>query len=192
MYAGLPQQMVNSSTSGLTPQSRNGSRSPRPTSSSSQNLPQLAAQSNGPQSQSATEPLSKEQQSRFRVVLRLRPLLDNEKKSKRGKYLSAVEHRNMQSLQLQRPEKDTHIDFHYDRVLGLESDQQDSYEQIAQPVVDDVLNGYNGVIMAYGQTGSGKTHTIFGSKPQSELQYQQGIVPLSVDQIFTYVKSNPN
>ncbi len=36
--------------------------------------------------------------------------------------------------------------------------------QIAQPVVNDVLNGFNGVIMAYGQTGSGKTHTIFGSK----------------------------
>lgn len=34
--------------------------------------------------------------------------------------------------------------------------------------MNDVLNGFNGVIMAYGQTGSGKTHTIFGSKPSIE------------------------
>ena len=32
-------------------------------------------------------------------------------------------------------------------------------------MVQDVLSGFNGVVMAYGQTGSGKTHTIFGSKP---------------------------
>lgn len=38
------------------------------------------------------------------------------------------------------------------------------YDKIARPVVSDVLEGFNGVIMAYGQTGSGKTHTIFGSR----------------------------
>lgn len=46
-----------------------------------------------------------------------------------------------------------------------------AFKQLAQPVVTDVLNGFNGVIMAYGQTGSGKTHTIFGSKPSGELNY---------------------
>ena len=46
----------------------------------------------------------------------------------------------------------------------MDSSQDQSYAQIATPVVSDVLNGFNGVIMAYGQTGSGKTHTIFGSK----------------------------
>jgi len=46
-----------------------------------------------------------------------------------------------------------------------------AYRQLAYPVVNDVLSGFNGVIMAYGQTGSGKTHTIFGSKPNGELNY---------------------
>ena len=46
--------------------------------------------------------------------------------------------------------------------------------QIAQPVVNDVLNGFNGVIMAYGQTGSGKTHTIFGSKGDLNFQSDDG------------------
>lgn len=46
--------------------------------------------------------------------------------------------------------------------------------------------------MAYGQTGSGKTHTIFGSKPNGELNTSVGIVPRAVDKIFSYVKENPN
>ncbi|XP_071732972.1 kinesin-like protein KIN-UC isoform X3 [Rutidosis leptorrhynchoides] len=34
------------------------------------------------------------------------------------------------------------------------------YEAVAKPVVEGVLNGYNGTIMAYGQTGTGKTYTL--------------------------------
>jgi hypothetical protein len=45
--------------------------------------------------------------------------------------------------------------------------------------------------MAYGQTGSGKTHTIFGSQPVGELNYQSGIVPRAVQHIFDYIMENP-
>lgn len=58
-------------------------------------------------------------------------------------------------------------DYYFDHVLSENSQQSEAYEQISRPVVQDVLDGYNGVIMAYGQTGSGKTHTIFGSKPEA-------------------------
>lgn len=30
------------------------------------------------------------------------------------------------------------------------------------PIVQNVLEGYNGTIFAYGQTGTGKTHTMAG------------------------------
>lgn len=40
-----------------------------------------------------------------------------------------------------------------------------------RPVVDALLESYNGTIMAYGQTGSGKTHSLFGTTQQP------GIVP---------------
>lgn len=71
------------------------------------------------------------------------------------------------------------------------------------PVVQDVLDGFNGVVMAYGQTGSGKTHTIFGSRASLEHLYSRksgseglhpecGIVPRCVDHIFDYIKENPN
>ena len=59
----------------------------------------------------------------------------------------------------------------FDHCLTMDSDQETAYRSLAMPVVNDVLSGFNGVIMAYGQTGSGKTHTIFGSKPTGELTY---------------------
>ena len=93
----------------------------------------------------------------------------------------------------------------------MNSSQDQSFTQIAAPVVTDVLNGFNGVIMAYGQTGSGKTHTIFGSKgdlnnvgedprllgkgedkKMAGSKYQFGIVPRAVQNIFNYIEQNPN
>ena len=56
-------------------------------------------------------------------------------------------------------------DFYFDRVLAPGALQAETYDEVARPVVQDVIDGFNGVVMAYGQTGSGKTHTIFGSKP---------------------------
>jgi len=74
----------------------------------------------------------------------------------------------------------------------MDASQDLAYDSIAKPVTLDILNGFNGVLMAYGQTGSGKTHTIFGSKPAGELNYQSGIVPRAVHHIFDYIKQNPN
>ena len=33
---------------------------------------------------------------------------------------------------------------------------------IGQPMVENILSGYNSCIFAYGQTGSGKTYTMLG------------------------------
>jgi hypothetical protein len=41
-------------------------------------------------------------------------------------------------------------DFYFDSVLDTNSEQDTAYDQIAKPVVNDVLNGFNGVVMAYG------------------------------------------
>jgi len=41
--------------------------------------------------------------------------------------------------------------FEFDRILGGQITQDDSYNKIARKIVSDVLEGYNGTIMAYGQ-----------------------------------------
>jgi kinesin family protein 3/17 len=46
--------------------------------------------------------------------------------------------------------------FTFDYVFGPNSKQVDIYNLVARPIVDAVLEGYNGTIFAYGQTGTGK------------------------------------
>jgi Kinesin motor domain len=48
-------------------------------------------------------------------------------------------------------------EFKFDEVLRQQSTQGDVYAAAVEPVVADVLNGYNGTVMAYGQTGVLKT-----------------------------------
>ena len=101
------------------------------------------------------------------VIIRVRPFLMLEKtqggKKGRMQCVETYHPHDEKSLSLVRPGFDQR-DYRFDSVLEMESSQDMSFAQIAAPVVEDVLNGFNGVIMAYGQTGSGKTHTIFGSK----------------------------
>ncbi|KAK0592250.1 hypothetical protein LWI29_015750 [Acer saccharum] len=50
--------------------------------------------------------------------------------------------------------------YQFDEVFTETASQRRVYEVVAKPVVESVLNGYNGTIMAYGQTGTGKTYTV--------------------------------
>lgn len=50
--------------------------------------------------------------------------------------------------------------YEFDEVLTEFASQKRVYEVVARPVVESVLEGYNGTIMAYGQTGTGKTYTL--------------------------------
>lgn len=47
-------------------------------------------------------------------------------------------------------------------LLPHSSKQQELYDETFRPLVDSVLNGFNGTIFAYGQTGTGKTYTMEG------------------------------
>lgn len=42
-------------------------------------------------------------------------------------------------------------------VFGPDADQVMLYNDVARPILDQVLQGYNCTIFAYGQTGTGKT-----------------------------------
>ena len=55
------------------------------------------------------------------------------------------------------------------------------------PIINSVLEGFNGSIMAYGQTSSGKTHTMLG--PSIDDEENKGIIPRMVGGIFEKIES---
>jgi len=73
-------------------------------------------------------------------------------------------------------------DFVFDRVFGTDSRQEDVYMYAAQPIVQSIVEGYNGTVFAYGQTGSGKTHTMEG--PEHTDPELQGVIPRMIGTIF--------
>jgi len=74
------------------------------------------------------------------------------------------------------------ICFTFDVVMDSKMRQEEVYEVVGKPAVEDVLDGYNGTIFAYGQTGTGKTYTIFG--PDIHDEEMKGIIPRAVMDIF--------
>jgi len=74
------------------------------------------------------------------------------------------------------------IPFSYDYVFDMETIQSHVYDVTVKPIVDCVLEGYNGTILAYGQTSSGKTHTMFGEDLSNE--EERGVIPRMVKGFF--------
>ncbi len=59
------------------------------------------------------------------------------------------------------------------------------YQETASPIVDSVLEGYNGTIFCYGQTGTGKTFTMEGAKGDDK-----GIIPNAFDHVFRAIETS--
>ncbi|KAK3576776.1 hypothetical protein CHS0354_014591 [Potamilus streckersoni] len=77
--------------------------------------------------------------------------------------------------------------FRFQHVFDQNSEQDDIFDHVAKPVIDNVLQGYNGTIFAYGQTGSGKTFTITGG---AERYADRGIIPRTLSYIFEEFEQN--
>ncbi|CAL9753347.1 unnamed protein product [Musa acuminata subsp. burmannicoides] len=75
--------------------------------------------------------------------------------------------------------------YRFDEVFTESASQRRVYEAVAKPVVESVLDGYNGTVMAYGQTGTGKTYTVgrLGKDDPSE----RGIMVRALEDIFANI-----
>lgn len=53
------------------------------------------------------------------------------------------------------------------------------YKDLGQPLLENLLQGFNICLLAYGQTGSGKTHTMSGpvNATASTAHAERGIAP---------------
>ena len=56
-------------------------------------------------------------------------------------------------------------------------------------LVKNALGGINQTVFAYGQTSSGKTFTMRGY-PQAKEGQDLGLIPLSIKEIFDYIKED--
>ncbi|MBZ3891738.1 Centromere-associated protein E, partial [Sciurus carolinensis] len=76
--------------------------------------------------------------------------------------------------------------FNFDRVFNSSETTKNVYEEIAVPIINSAIQGYNGTIFAYGQTASGKTHTMMGSEDCL------GVIPRAIHDIFQKIKKFPD
>ncbi|KIZ06247.1 kinesin family member 3B [Monoraphidium neglectum] len=117
-----------------------------------------------------------------KVVVRCRPLNSQEKQDGRERVVDMdvragqVTLRNSKADGGEAPKM-----FTFDQVYDWDSNQKEIFEITARPIIDAVMDGYNGTIFAYGQTGTGKSFTMEGKDEPPELR---GIIPGAFNYIF--------
>nr|XP_043629069.1 kinesin-like protein KIN-UB [Erigeron canadensis] len=132
-----------------------------PSSSSSSSLLKSKQVSNVRRSSSAAtlKDFNQSVSGRVRVAVRLRPQ-NAEEMVADADFADCVELQpEFKRLKLRKNNWDSDT-YEFDEVLTESASQKRVYEVVAKPVVESVLDGYNGTVMAYGQTGTGKTFTL--------------------------------
>ena len=74
--------------------------------------------------------------------------------------------------------------FGFNGLIGTEATQDEVFETVARPVVDSVIEGFNGTVFAYGQTGSGKTFTLTGGVSSYN---ERGIIPRALSALYAHI-----
>lgn len=133
---------------------------------------------------------------RIRVAVRMRPPLEEEVLADGVKWrpaVSVVASRDGAVVRLEGGGERCR-EFAFDYAFPATSSQVDVFEQVAAPVIDEVLErGANGTIMAYGQTGTGKTFTLGLLERLGERCVESsGIVPRALERIFSGAGSPTN
>ncbi|XP_003389109.2 PREDICTED: kinesin-like protein KIF3A [Amphimedon queenslandica] len=131
---------------------------------------------------SVVSPKPPEETDNVRVAVRSRPLSQSERNNNHQSIVTVDQTRGEITIVLPDPKgmREPKKTFTFDSVFGADTTQADVYNETARPIVDAVLEGYNGTIFAYGQTGTGKTYTMAGeNNPET-----RGIIPNSFAHIF--------
>ncbi|KAK4295819.1 hypothetical protein Pmani_031640 [Petrolisthes manimaculis] len=125
-----------------------------------------------------------------KVVVRCRPMDEQETANGHKRVVEmdvdrgVVELRSIKSAVTDPPKT-----FTFDAVYDWNSKQQELYDETFRPLIDSVLNGFNGTIFAYGQTGTGKTYTMEGIREDPE---QRGVIPNSFEHVFSHIARSNN
>ncbi|XLR10658.1 hypothetical protein S83_038596, partial [Arachis hypogaea] len=104
----------------------------------------------------------KDSETNVQVLLRCRPLSDDEQKSNVPKVVTCNENKREVTVMQTLANKQIDRVFTFDKVFGPKAQQRSIYDQAIAPIVNEVLDGFNCTVFAYGQTGTGKTYTMEG------------------------------
>ena len=74
--------------------------------------------------------------------------------------------------------------FTFDSVYGTGATNEEIYHEDVSPLVDGILQGYNGCIFAYGQTSCGKTFSMQGTMFKGKRKCSCNFIP------FILIKKN--
>ncbi|XP_037522909.1 kinesin-like protein KIF19 isoform X2 [Rhipicephalus sanguineus] len=133
---------------------------------------------------------------RLLVALRVRPILPSEV----DKGLTCIAHKiDDKTVLLVDPQSSESSDksrngssqrkvvshrYTFDWTLDERSSQEEVYRQVGKPLVENLLQGFNGAVFAYGATGAGKTYTMVGTDKSP------GLMVRVFDDIFQFAKQN--
>ncbi|XP_004494989.1 kinesin-like protein KIN-5B [Cicer arietinum] len=134
---------------------------------------------------------SKDKETNVQVLLRCRPLSDDEQKSNVPKVVTCNEHKKEVVVTQTIANKQVDRVFNFDKVFGPKAQQRSIYDQAISPIVNEVLDGFNCTVFAYGQTGTGKTYTMEGGmrNKSGDLTAEAGVIPRAVRQIFDILEA---
>uniref|UniRef100_A0A4W6BQG0 Kinesin-like protein n=1 Tax=Lates calcarifer TaxID=8187 RepID=A0A4W6BQG0_LATCA len=71
--------------------------------------------------------------------------------------------------------------YSFKKVFGIKTTQMELFEDVAKPLVEDLIHCKNGLLFTYGVTGSGKTFTMTGSPGEG------GLLPRCLDMLFNSI-----
>ncbi|URE19822.1 KISc [Musa troglodytarum] len=170
--------MDSSQRKGMIPVSP--SQTPRSTEKTGRDLRSLEGNGN------PSSKFDRDKGVNVQVLLRCRPLSEEEMRMNTPVVISCNEHRREVSAVQNIANKQIDRTFMFDKVFGPTSKQKDLFDQAISPIVHEVLEGYNCTIFAYGQTGTGKTYTMEGGRKakSGDFPSDAGVIPRAVRQIF--------
>eukprot|EP01084_Bolivina_argentea_P173218 300024_1 len=126
--------------------------------------------------------------SNIRVVVRIRPLNNQEQRDNCSYCIKLTSDENPNSIIVQQFNKKTNTikkekQFSFDKIFHINAEQSQFFDLCGiKKLVDASLNGYATTIFAYGQTGSGKTYTICGENNNNNeiISNKCGVIPRTI------------
>lgn len=116
-----------------------------------------------------------------KVIVRCRPL--NEKEREMNTRFVIETNSLLHQCSIRKTADDAKFSktFTFDGFYGISSSTEKIYSEVVRPIVNGVIEGYNGTVFAYGQTSCGKTFTMEGIQSPSA---QRGIIPRCCEHIL--------